>query len=359
MLIYSHRLQDLEFSKRIFESKFDTTDNLDQYIESSDSIKVAWFPYEYFDNNEQILKDIANLSNYSTVVFVTSWELHDSHLLYCHSPSFDNVYWVSCGHYENNPDNSILWPDFLIWISNIYRQIPQVLEPLLPYSTKSKKFDALLGLPKPHRTFVFESFKQHNMINDSIVSYNQDARLQSNFYAKDWWVWEPGIETIPNEQLTSSSSRVKYAGVELPLSFIIPVQTYNQTYFSVVAETSSNKIVFLTEKTAKPLIAKRLFVMFSSVGTLAYLKKLGFETFDSIIDEQYDLIEHPIERWTAAFEQVIALSKMDTESVLEKIKPIVEHNYHLIMETDLTEITINSIKQKISNDHPQIQLRKY
>jgi hypothetical protein len=359
MLIYFKHSDDLEFSQRIFDLKFNITDNLDQYINSSDTVKIAWYPYEYFDNNQQVLKEIANLSNCSNVIFVKTWEMHESHLLYSQSPLFDNVYWLGCGHYKHNRDKSIPWLGDLIRASDIYRQIPQVLEPLLPYSTKLKNFDALLGLPKPHRTFVFESFKKHNLLDQSIVSYDHNARLQSDFYAKDWWVWEPGTEPIPNEPLTSSSSHVKYAGIELPMSFIIPVQTYNQTYFSVVAETEGDKIVFLTEKTAKPLIAKRLFVMFSSAGTLAYLKKSGFKTFDSIIDEQYDLIENPIERWTAAFEQVIALSKMDKESVLEKIKPIVEHNYHLIMETDLKEITVNAIKQRISNDHSEIQLRKY
>jgi hypothetical protein len=44
----------------------------------------------------------------------------------------------------------------------------------------------------------------------------------------------------------------------------------------------------MTEKTAKPIWAKRLFVMFGTPGFLKKLHELGFKTFDHVIDESYD-----------------------------------------------------------------------
>ena len=57
------------------------------------------------------------------------------------------------------------------------------------------------------------------------------------------------------------------------------------------------------------------------------MHELGFQTFDNVIDESYDSIESDIDRWHAAFEQVKALSQEDPKLVLEKIRPVLDHNH--------------------------------
>jgi hypothetical protein len=94
------------------------------------------------------------------------------------------------------------------------------------------------------------------------------------------------------------------------------------------------KSVFFTEKTAKPIIARRLFVMFAGQGYLARLQQLGFRTFDSIIDESYDQESDPVRRWGMACDQLLLLTQKPQDQVLTQIKPIVDHNFKVMMNSN-------------------------
>ena len=61
-----------------------------------------------------------------------------------------------------------------------------------------------------------------------------------------------------------------------------------QTCFELVTETDVFNSLFITEKTFKPILNKSPFLISGSPYTLAYLRKLGFETFDKLFDESYD-----------------------------------------------------------------------
>jgi hypothetical protein len=98
----------------------------------------------------------------------------------------------------------------------------------------------------------------------------------------------------------------------------------------LVTETSGSRI-FLTEKTAKPILASRLFIIIGACGILAKLKILGFKTFDCVIDESYDNIEDDITRWEAAMEQVRYLCNQPPHRIISKICHIVSHNKKLIL----------------------------
>jgi hypothetical protein len=123
---------------------------------------------------------------------------------------------------------------------------------------------------------------------------------------------------------------------------------FNDTYFSVVAETDhDNTLSFFSEKTAKPLIARRLFVAFTGYKFLHNLRQYGFQTFSDVIDESYDLEINDEKRYTMAFEQVRYLCSTDPDIIVEKIKPVLEHNHRLIMETDWTRYGANQIQDII------------
>jgi hypothetical protein len=113
------------------------------------------------------------------------------------------------------------------------------------------------------------------------------------------------------------------------------MNVYNQTAYSVVAETCwQNDFAFFTEKTVKPIIAKRLFVVFAGREYLANLRRLGFKTFSDIIDESYDDELDDLVRWAKAWQQVKWLSEQPQEAILEQIRPVVEHNARVMLTTD-------------------------
>jgi hypothetical protein len=124
---------------------------------------------------------------------------------------------------------------------------------------------------------------------------------------------------------------------------------FNRTAYSIVAETDhDNTLSFFSEKTAKVLLARRLFVAFTGYKFLYNLRTLGFRTFDNVIDESYDQIKHDGDRYAAAFEQVKQLCSMPQQQILDQIRPIVDHNYTLIMDTDWTQYATDQVQLQIN-----------
>ena len=87
----------------------------------------------------------------------------------------------------------------------------------------------------------------------------------------------------------------------------------------------------ITEKTFKAIAMEMPFVLVACAGSLAYLREYGFQTFDSVFDESYDLETNDLRR----IEQVTALLKsLDQMSIKQRHEihkaclPIVEYNYN-------------------------------
>jgi hypothetical protein len=118
-----------------------------------------------------------------------------------------------------------------------------------------------------------------------------------------------------------------------PLSTNISWDLYRHTNYSIVTETLfEGPTVFSTEKVAKPIVAERLFVVFSVDRYLQRLHEMGFQTFDSVIDESYDLEPNLTKRMTQAMDQVRYLHTQDPDKIKEKILPIVKHNHQRLAE---------------------------
>jgi len=330
--------------------------DFEQYQQSHASHKIAFTTHRLhcdYDKKSpayQGFEDkIVKLSECSNLVFSFESELHNYHWTiwgHCHRP---NVYWCQPGAVNNRDDmqaNIIYWGDWFKTTTNLYRALPDVLDKLTPYQTKPKSFDALLGCPKPHRTFVAQAVKNSQLEDKFILTYG-GAWKDTEFYAKDYFIWEPGCE--PEQDIIGTADWVRYHGHQCHLSQVIPTAVYNDTAYSIVAETDhDNTLSFYSEKTAKVLIARRLFVAFSGYKFLHNLRQLGFKTFDSVIDESYDLIKHDRDRYTAAFEQVRRLCELPQQQVLDTIQPVLEHNHNLIMNTDWTNFAKDQIQVKIN-----------
>jgi hypothetical protein len=87
----------------------------------------------------------------------------------------------------------------------------------------------------------------------------------------------------------------------------------------------------LTEKTFKPIVAQRPFMLAAAPGNLAYLKSYGFKTFDRWIDESYDTIQDPDRRLQAIVDQTQKLCSMshdDLRAMHQEMMPVLEHNFN-------------------------------
>lgn len=353
ILVYSDsQIIDLEWLPKInFPHPYTISHSFDEYAASSSQFKIAFTTHRLhcdYDINcaaYQGFEDkVRQLSKLSNLVFSFESELHNFHWNIwdqCHS---SNVYWVLPGAVNDREDinqHILYWGDWFKVTTHVYKELPQKLEELRPFDTKPKYFDALLGSPKPHRDFVFNAVRDHKLHDKFIMTYGGQWH-DTEFYAKDYFIWEPG--TIPVGNIIGTADWVDYCGVRTGLSRIIPISVFNDTAYSVITETDyDNTLSFFSEKTVKPMIAKRLFIAFTGYKFLHNLRSLGFKTFDGIIDESYDLIQDDLSRYAAAFAQVQYLCNTDQQEIYNKIRPIVEHNYALAMERNWTKHAADKI----------------
>lgn len=73
-------------------------------------------------------------------------------------------------------------------------------------------------------------------------------------------------------------------------NFYFNPEWYNDTYFSIVIETGVYKTQhFMSEKTFKPIAFQHPFMILGQSYLLEHLHNIGFETYENIFDESYDL----------------------------------------------------------------------
>jgi hypothetical protein len=203
---------------------------------------------------------------------------------------------------------------------------------------KSKIFDALLGIAKPHRVFILSNLTKHNLLDKSFVNiWSKPGKpgypmTDINYTSPELIeVNDPAIQK--NKDIIDQwSTMICINGLKngISMSHSIPTEIYRQSWYSIVAETGTSDSLFLTEKTAKPIFEKRLFVMFGSMGLLKRLHSQGYQTFGGVIDESYDDEPDDYKRWTMAFDQVIKLSNSEPTLIYQQINPILEHNHATI-----------------------------
>lgn len=298
-------------------------------VNNNDLVKLNEF---YEENKNDYLKIIVNELNDYTNDWVKN---HDK----------TNIFYALCGSLNyalKEASYETIW-----WHSKIINKFYKnsfILNNINNSICKNYFFDALCGITsswdyenktsviRENRKFVIDFVNKNNLNKKIFLTYMQDNQKFLNLKPKEEFLTEPEVEFLKDKKYFVSWDEVLYFGKLINLCNIVPISIYNQCAYSIVMETNySNEYNFFTEKTAKPIFGKRLFIVFNGQYFLKNLRRLGFKTFDGIIDESYDLISDNYERWKLASEQVLLLLKVDQSKIQNEIKEITDYNYnHMI-----------------------------
>jgi len=112
---------------------------------------------------------------------------------------------------------------------------------------------------------------------------------------------------------------------------------YDNVAIDIVTETVFNyPSPQITEKTLRPILQKRMFLIIGPCGSLALLHHLGFKTFDTWICEDYDNIIDPFDRMQAVLDEIDRLTALPIDTMQDymlECNDILEHNRkHLLVE---------------------------
>jgi hypothetical protein len=306
------------------------TDRL-QNISPGKQVICLHCPYPYNPKFEHL---IDSYGNSQIVVIVT--ELHADSADFIRRYDRVNISYFLCGflNFELKHSPVHRFMDWFITTLDFYQtRRGDLLLSLQPHKPKPLYFDALLGRKKLHRDLAY-NFIQSHIANFGVTTYINNHHLDVGPTDSKKWIWEnDGVTVSAVPKFTVEY--VDYYGMNVRLSQIVPLSVYNQTAYSLIAETNfHNNYVFFTEKTVKPILGRRLFIMLGNRFSLRRLKELGFKTFSDIIDESYDDVELVEQRMNKALEQLEWLCRQPQEKILEQCLPIVEHNYNHMMTTD-------------------------
>ena len=134
-------------------------------------------------------------------------------------------------------------------------------------------------------------------------------------------------------------------------SAIYDVDDYNNTGINIVLETVVDERIHLTEKILRPIACGHPFMLAAGPGSLALLRKYGFETFDPLINESYDEIHDSQERLDAIGNEMLRLSKMSKQQLATLLK-----NCFAIAERNKQKFFSNEFFDQVTNElHNNVQ----
>lgn len=203
-----------------------------------------------------------------------------------------------------------------------------------PYNYDFIAFNRIITDDRSYRIYFVSLLKEKKLLNHGQVSFNVTDNLFD-----DW-----RDETCnPNTKLSESArlhieknltgiDKLIIDSPELPGSASADIPREINALWQIVTETVFyyDKL-HLTEKIFKPIVSKQPFMLLAAPGNLAYLRSYGFKTFDSVIDESYDLIQDNDLRIEAVVRQLYwycNLSPDEKIDIIKQVEPIIQHNFH-------------------------------
>jgi hypothetical protein len=150
-------------------------------------------------------------------------------------------------------------------------------------------WSCLNGNPRPHRIYNFLFSKQQEYFSQACFSFfrtlgattrTDDIQLESEMQQQ----WDVLKEDLP-ERIGSLNPKISASCFD---HTDIGIPALADSYIHLVTETTVVSKIFITEKVWKPIASMQLFLVFGNPGTVEFLRSLGVDVFDDIINHDYD-----------------------------------------------------------------------
>jgi hypothetical protein len=203
-----------------------------------------------------------------------------------------------------------------------------------------KHFLCFNNLTKLHRLWVFyELMNNSKLLNKSIVSLNSRTTTESFFTIVSS---TNNINMIDYFKNYNSDIGYSYDTTnwtrDVQVGDTINTNAHLKTFVNIVTETLTDKdIIFITEKTYKPIYVCQPFIIVGNAYTLKKMKELGYKTFDKWWDESYDEeieLEVRMNTITKILEEIASWDLEKCAAIRKEMKEILIHNYNQMLNND-------------------------
>jgi len=226
--------------------------------------------------------------------------------------------------------------------------------PVTPINMQPRRriFTALSRTHKWWRATVMADLVRNGLLYNSYWSYNTDVAL--NDLPED----NP-IEIDTLEIRSSIDEFLKGAPYTCDLQTsdqhndhsIVETAHYTDAYCNIVLEThydaDQSGGAFLTEKTFKPIKHGQPFIIVGCPGSLETLRKLGYRTFDNVMDNSYDLETNNTRRWQKLLTTIRDVQQQDLLAWFALCRDDIEHNQNLFASSKHSRL--NNLLTKLNS----------
>jgi hypothetical protein len=144
------------------------------------------------------------------------------------------------------------------------------------------------------------------------------------------WLEQCPVTSIDNHSVQDQFAVPEVSSGNMARSLL---RHYHQFNTELVCETYTlGETFFPTEKTVRPMVGNKPFVVYGPANFLNNLRQRGFETFHDVWDESYDQYEGP-QRWHAIqrlIEHIVSMSDSEWSQILEQCQEKTVHNRNLV-----------------------------
>lgn len=315
-------------------------------IEIKDHINVPELIAKYIPDNSIIAWDglVPEEGSHNIESIVDNLEGYERVILDCSSSSrcekvLDNFQtalpcYATTGivtYYMNNTERVKFFPTDLVHLSTLGHFD-------LPESERTHKFSCLNGNPWSHRQLTYLSLSKKSYFKDMIFSWGRKTYtdIKEDFINDIVLTNEEknDLDQLPEWISTHEERRSGNDRTTQHPAFL-------NACLNIITETQSrNDTPGLTEKTFKPILAGQFFLLIGQPGCIKFLREMGIDCFDDIIDHSYDLIQDDRQRIKTAIDELDRLEKLNLFELHSSSKDRFKANLDVINNGKFLELPL-------------------
>ena len=203
--------------------------------------------------------------------------------------------------------------------------------PSVEKNSDAKNFISLNRGHRHHRTYLVSALYGRELDNYGMISHlsfpvaeSLSDAIQYDYLADSQYeLANSGFKRFDRTEESSNIYSTQNDNLTNFKQNLLP--KYTNSLIELVSETSYNEHSFnITEKTLHFIYGCNFPIMLSSPGTVHFLRSMGIDMFDDVIDHSYDIIEDPALRINSAID--LNLDILTSSNVIELWK---ENKYRI------------------------------
>jgi hypothetical protein len=244
--------------------------------------------------------------------------------------------------------NFVYFVDFELWYYQRNRSNPALK---IHHEPRDHEFTVLNRLHKSWRALAMADLKHNGILDNSYWSYCETGEFVDAECAIE-------IDHISGLRPRTEKFLQTAPHISDELDFdqrndhrILIPKYHANSYCNIVMETHfdiEHGGTFLTEKTFKSIKHGQMFFIAGPAGSLQVLRDLGYRVFDSVLDNSYDLIFDPTQRWQALTRSIF-FTQPDLPQLFELCCEDIQHNQQLFLSNKADRL--NTLIKEINESH--------